>query len=403
MKILIVNKFLYPNGGSETYIFEIGKQFLKMGHDVQYFGMEHKGRVVGNRMDSYTSSMDFHSGVWKKFTYPFKIIYSGEARKKIRLVLDDFEPDVIHLNNFNFQLTPSIIYEIRKWEKQRGKRVAVIYTAHDYQWVCPNHMMMIPSTGEKCFRCRDGRFENCSKNRCIHNSVVRSLLGMMEAKLYHRLKTYGKVDVVICPSEFMKKKLATDALLEGKLKTLYNFIEKTPFSDVEKKDYVLYFGRYSEEKGVRTLLKACAALPEIIFLFAGSGSLEKEISAYPNARNLGFLKGEELKKVIREAKFTVFPSEWYENCPFTVMETQSYGTPVVAADIGGVPELVRDGVTGELFASGNAEELKSKIKKLWEDTELCRKYTHNCRYVMFDSVEEYCDKLLEIYRGILNE
>ena len=102
MKILIVNKFLYPNGGSETYIFEIGKQLQKMGHEVQYFGMEHEGRVVGNRAESYTSNMDFHTGKLAKLLYPFKIIYSKEARQKIRVVLDDFKPDVVHLNNFTY-------------------------------------------------------------------------------------------------------------------------------------------------------------------------------------------------------------------------------------------------------------------------------------------------------------
>ena len=118
MKILIVNKFLYPNGGSETYIFKIGRQLQEMGHEVQYFGMEHEGRIVGNRAESYTSNLDFHTGKLQKFLYPLKIIYSAEARKKIRRVLEDFDPDAVHLNNFNFQLTPSILYEIRKYEKR---------------------------------------------------------------------------------------------------------------------------------------------------------------------------------------------------------------------------------------------------------------------------------------------
>ena len=112
MKVLIVNKFLHPNGGSETYIFKIGKWLEQNGHEAQYFGMEHEGRIVGNRVESYTSSMDFHSGKIGKLLYPFKIIYSLEARRKLRPVLEDFAPDVVHLNNFNFQLTPSILYEI---------------------------------------------------------------------------------------------------------------------------------------------------------------------------------------------------------------------------------------------------------------------------------------------------
>ena len=86
MKVLMINKFLYPNGGSETYMFELGKQLERMGHEVQYFGMEHEGRCVGNRVDAYTSSMDFHGGSkLAKLTYPLKTIYSSEARQKLRL------------------------------------------------------------------------------------------------------------------------------------------------------------------------------------------------------------------------------------------------------------------------------------------------------------------------------
>ena len=113
MKILLINKFLYPNGGSETYIFKLGEYLMTCGHEVQYFGMEHAGRIVGNKVEAYTSDMDFHGGSkLKKLTYPIKTIYSAEARKKLRLVLNDFKPDICHLNNFNYQLTPSIILEI---------------------------------------------------------------------------------------------------------------------------------------------------------------------------------------------------------------------------------------------------------------------------------------------------
>ena len=122
MRVLIINKFLYPNGGSETYIFKLGEALEQHGHEVQYFGMEHEGRCVGNQVNAYTSDMDFHGGSkLSKLTYPIKTIYSKEAREKLRLVLDDFKPDVCHLNNFNYQLTPSIILEIVKWRKETGR------------------------------------------------------------------------------------------------------------------------------------------------------------------------------------------------------------------------------------------------------------------------------------------
>lgn len=397
MKVLMVNKFLYPNGGSETYIFKLGEQLQKEGHEVQYFGMEHEGRIVGNHAESYTANMDFHTGKLQKLLYPFRIIYSREAKKKITVVLRDFQPDVVHLNNINFQLTPSVIYAVRDYEKKSGRKIKIVFTAHDYQWVCPNHMMRIPSTGEICFACRDGNFMQCTKNCCIHNSKVKSLIGTIEAKLYDRCKTYGMVDAIICPSEFMKKQLDTNPVLAEKTIVLHNFIDAKE-QHAEKKDYVLYFGRFSEEKGTRTLLEACRALPEIPFIFAGTGPLEEQVNQAVNVENRGFVTGDALHKLIAEARFSVYPSEWYENCPFSIMESQMYGTPVLASDLGGAPELVQAGKTGELFRGGDVEELTEHIRDLWNQTELCRKYSENCKDINFDTVETYCGKMVEIYR-----
>lgn len=397
MKILMVNKFLYPNGGSETYIFKLGEELQRRGHEVQYFGMEHEGRMVGNRAGLYTSDMDFHTGKLRKLLYPFKIIYSFEAKRKMGEVLRDMNPDVVHLNNINFQLTPSVIYAVRSYEKKTGRRVKLVYTAHDYQWVCPNHMMRIPATGKICFACRDGHFGACSKNRCIHNSRVKSLLGTVEAKLYMRRRTYGMVDIIICPSEFMKRQLDTNPLLAEKTVMMRNFVQK-PAEDAGRgdadADYVLYFGRFSEEKGIGTLLAACKALPDIPFVFAGSGPLEEQVAKVKNVENKGFVTGETLHRLIAGARFSVYPSEWYENGPFSVMESLMYGTPVLVSDLGGAPELVQAGRTGELFRGGDAEELTAHIRELWKQPELCRRYRENCKDIKFDTIGEYCDKIV---------
>ena len=434
MKILMVNKFLHPNGGSETYIFQLGDELRRKGHEVQYFGMEHEGRVVGNRAESYTADMDFHSGKLKRLLYPFKIIYSFEAKRKIGAVLRDMNPDVVHLNNINFQLTPSVIYAVRAYEKKRGRHVKLVYTAHDYQWVCPNHMMRIPTGGKICFACREGHFFSCAKNRCIHGSRLKSLLGALEGRLYHRLRTYSMVDVIVCPSEFMKRQLDTDPILAEKTVMMHNFVERAGMNRTEENtdgrkgrsmksaaagegdrdesiaagqqggkgsaaDYVLYFGRFSEEKGIATLLKACRALPEIPFVFAGTGPLEELVEQTENVQNRGFVTGDALHELIAGARFSVYPSEWYENCPFSVMESQIYGTPVLVSDLGGAPELVQAGCTGELFRGGDVEELTVHIQELWEDPERCRRYRENCREVKFDTVGQYCDKMVnEIYK-----
>ena len=400
MKILMVNKFLHPNGGSETYIFRLGKELQKRGHEVQYFGMEHAGRVVGNRAACYTSDMDFHTGKLKKLLYPFKIIYSFEAKRKIGVVLRDMDPDVVHLNNINFQLTPSVIDAVRAYEKKAGHKIRLVYTAHDYQWVCPNHMMRIPSTGRICFDCRGANFRACSKNRCIHGSGLKSLLGTIEAMFYHRRRTYARVDVIVCPSRFIKKQLDTDYLLADRTVFLQNFITaKRSFPEGKTGDYVLYFGRLSEEKGTKTLLAACRALPQIPFVFAGTGPLQDEVAQVKNVEYKGFVQGKALQELIAGARFSVYPSEWYENGPFSVMESQMYGTPVLVSDLGGAPELVQAGSTGDIFRGGDVEELTEHIRELWEHPEICEAYRENCKRINFDTIEEYCDKIVrKVYK-----
>ena len=399
MKILMINKFLHPNGGSETYIFKLGAYLQSMGHEVQYFGMEHEGRCVGNRVNAYTSDMDFHGGSkLSKLTYPLKTIYSSEARKKLRLVLEDFQPEVCHLNNFNYQLTPSTLLEIAKWKKE-GHPCRVIFTAHDYQLVCPNHMCNNPNTGENCEKCLGGHFGNCTKGKCIHGSLAKSAVGTLEAMLWNGCGVYKNIDVMICCSEFLKTKMDCNPLFAGKTLALHNFVDKVERKETEKQDYVLYFGRFSREKGIDTLLKVCKALPDIPFVFAGTGPLEGEIAGVPNIQNVGFQRGQALENLIRQARFSVYPSQWYENCPFSVMESQLYGTPVLGADIGRIPELIEVGKTGELFESGNAAQLEEKIRTLWEDRELTARYSENCAHLRFDDVAAYTEKLLKLYRG----
>ena len=394
MKILMVNKFLYPNGGSETYIFKLCDYLKSIGHEVQFFGMEHKDRIVGNNVNSYTSNMDFHSGSkFAKLTYPIRTIYSVEARKKIRAVLDDFQPDVCHLNNFNFQLTPSVILEIVKWRKEKRKECKIIYTAHDYQLVCPAHLCRNPNTNENCEKCLGGKFLNCVKGNCIHSSKARSLVGFAEAEFWKLCGVYKHIDKIICCSNFMKTKLDMNLAFSQKTIVLHNFVEKVQTKQTEKKDYVLYFGRYSKEKGTETLFEVAKKLPHIEFIFAGSGPLEYIFEDAPNIKNVGFQRGEALEALIREARFTVAPSECYENCPFSVLESQLYGTPVLGANIGGIPELIEIGKSGEVFESGNRESLGQKISQMWNAARADANPYKDCNGARFLTVEEYCSKV----------
>lgn len=395
MKILMVNKFLHPNGGSETYIFKLGEQLKSLGHEVQYFGMDHDERIVGNNAEQYTSNMDFHtSSPIKKLSYSLKIIYSAEAKKKLELVLNDFKPDIIHINNFNFQLTPSIIYASNEYKKKADKKVKIVFTAHDYQLVCPNHMMHNDDMSI-CEECITNGYKSCIKHSCIHSSKARSVFGAIEAKLYSTLNTYKYFDSIICCSEFLKSRLDTNPMLKGKTVAIHNFVEKVEKKSVEKDDYVLYFGRFSKEKGIETIISA----KDIPFICAGDGEYSDALNSCEHTKNVGFKTGEELEMLIRKAKCSVYPSIWYEGCPFSIMESIMYGTPVVASRLGGMSELIKDGETGFLFEAGDTDDFSQKINAILNDNELANKMSENCLENTFDTIEDYTQKLIEIYNS----
>lgn len=394
MKILLVNKFLYPKGGSETYVFKLGKILEKRGHTVEYFGLENEDNIVTNSADSYVSHIDFSEGIKKNLKAPLRIIYSTEARSKIRKVLDSFNPDVVHLNNIQFQLTPSIILEAHKYRKEKNHNLKIIYTAHDYQLVCPSHGLF-DNDINICEKCLDGKYIRCLKGKCLKNSYAKSLLATFDAYFWKHSKAYEYVDKIVCPSDFLKSKLDTQQRFADKTIAIHNFFDADEIPDAAKENYVLEFGHLSKDKGTLTLLEAAKNLPDLKFVFAGFGSAEEKIKKVPNAQYIGFKTGDELKEIITKASVSVCPSEIYENCPFSVIESQIYGTPVVGARMGGIPELIQEGKTGLLFEAGNSLDLTEKIKQIIDNKE---NYIRNCRNVSFETSESYYDKLIKIYR-----
>lgn len=186
----------------------LGAELSRRGHRVEYFGMEHRGNCVGNRVGAYTKDTDYHTAnPVKKVSYALRTIYSTHARRQLRRVLEDLQPQVVHLNNFNYQLTPAVILEIRAWDKATGRHTKILYTAHDYQLLCPNHMLNRPDTMENCTACLSGKYTPCVQHRCMHGSRAKSLLGAAEATLYRKAHTYKEIDRVICCSAFMQSQM----------------------------------------------------------------------------------------------------------------------------------------------------------------------------------------------------
>lgn len=396
MKVLLVNKFLYPKGGAETYVFKLGKALEREGHEVQYFGLWDAGNIVGNRVNAYAVPKDFNKGIFANARNALSIIYNSDARRKMRCVLEDFQPDVVHLNNIHYHLTPSIILECQKYRKEKNEKIKIVYTAHDYQLICPSHGLF-DHRMNVCEKCIEGDYYHCFKGKCIKNSYAKSLLGMLDAYFWKHNKAYSYIDTIICCSRFSKKKLDADKRFRGKTIAIHNFVDRVFHEPVQKEGYILEFGHLSREKGTYTVLEAAKRMPEYKFVFAGFGDAVEDVKMIPNAQYVGFQTGKSLEMLIRKASVSLCPSEWYENCPFSVIESIMYGTPVIGSDRGGIPELIDSGITGEIFQAGNANDLEKMIRKVTENESTLDRYAKACLKKNFHTPESYCSCAIGVY------
>lgn len=404
MKVLLVNKFHYLKGGSETYYFELGKLLKDHGHEIAYFSMEDEKNIKTGDKEYFVNPIDLNAG--SKFK-ALDVIYSKENAKLMERALNEFKPDIVHLNNFQRQLSASIIKPIIK------RKIPIVFTAHDVQAICPAILMMDPNKNI-CEACMGGKYLNCIKKKCIKDSTMKSVLGAVEGKYYRIKKIYmDKIDFIIPPSKFYMDKLIKDGIPKTKISHLHNFIDTDKF-DVEVVDegYALYFGRLSKEKGILNLVNAFSKLEKGLLYIAGDGpereNVEKVIKdndLEERVKMLGFLDKDEMKEIIRKCKFVVVPSIWYENCPYSVIETLCIGKPVIGANIGGIPELVEDRVNGLIYKYDDINELSSKMKMLFENDKLIKKYSENAKKNAKEhfSKETYYNKINSIYESLIKK
>lgn len=366
MKVLLVNKFHYIKGGSETYYFGLGELLKKHGHEVIYFSMKDEKNHPCEQEKYFVENVDFNAPMGKLQTVKaaLKMLYSFEAKKKFEQLIREEKPDIVHLNIFQSQLTGSIVDVAKKYH------IPVVYTAHDLKSICPNYQML--NHGKICEKCLRGNYINCFKTGCMKDSKAKSLLATLEAYVYKWKNTYQKIDLVVTPSAFYKKKIEEAGIVKCPVVHMPNFLpEGTEYKAGNKQgEYFLYFGRLSREKGILTLVKAYAkAEVDRPLYIVGTGPVGSQIAAMieeyklqDKVKLLGFKSGQELKDIVANSFCVCLPSEWYENGPYSVMEAQAAGRPVIVSSNGGLPELIENGVTGYIVRPKDVDALAQKLK-----------------------------------------
>jgi len=365
MTVLQVNKFGWAKGGAEAAYLGTIALLENHGHRVVPFSMKDERNTPSMYSRYFVENISYDSGgVIPGISAAMKVVYSLDARRKMGALLGEIMPDIAHLHNFHHQISPSVFGPL----KSAG--VPVVFTVHDLKPMCPNYKMLV--NGELCERCKGGRFYNCTINRCIKGSAAKSLAGTVEMYFHRIMKYYEDVNIFIAPSSFMRDKMVEYGFREDRIKVIPNFIDLNAFRPSgPDAGYVLFCGRLSEEKGVNTLIGAAGICREISFVVAGAGPLEERLRAsaadmgLDNVRFVGYQTGEALVRLYSEARLTVVPSECYENCPVSLLESLASGKPVVGARIGGIPELIEEGVDGVTFRPGDPYDLADKLRRLW--------------------------------------
>lgn len=411
MRILLVNYRYFISGGPEKYMFNIKKMLEQNGHEVIPFSI-HSNKNEKTEYDKYfvepigsrdaTYFEDCKKTPRVIIQMLTRSIYSFEVKKAIQKEIKEIKPDLVYIIHFVNKLSPSVI----DGAKQMG--IPVVLRLSDYFMLCPRFDFLYNK--KVCEDCLSKGYRSCIKKRCVKGSLFASIVRVLSMKVHSLIKIYDKVDAFITPSLFLKSKLVANGFSEEKINCIPTFTSsKSEVGVPSVGNYGLYFGRIAEEKGVETVIKAYELLPNHHVKIMGDESAEEAIrlrkyveeKKLTNIEFVGFRQGEALEEIIKGARFTLIPSIWYDNLPNTALESFQYSKPVIASNIGSLPELVVNNENGYLFESANVDDLVEKIKLLDDDNRV-RDMGANSRLRLETkfSPEEHYNALMKVFETV---
>lgn len=393
MKVLLINKFYYPRGGDCVYTLNLEKLLKDNGNEVAVFSSSYPENNPTVWDKYFPDEVSFSGSISDKINAAQRAISGRGVSVKFEKLLSDFKPDIIHLNNIHSYLSP-VVCRLAK-----NKGIPVVWTLHDYKLICPAYSCL--RNGDLCELC----FSDSSsvlRTKCMKGNLPASLIAYLENKNWNKHRISKLVDGFICPSHFMKKKMQQGGYSDSTFHVICNFMyDSISYTNQDREKSFCYIGRLSEEKGVETLVKAAYELKYKLYL-VGDGPLLKDLKDKYSTSNIifkGKLDKDGVYNILSESHFSVMPSECYENNPLSVIESLCLGTPVLGANIGGIPELIENGKNGLTFESRNVDDLKQKIEEMFSLSFNNEEIASQAQS-RFDK-ENYYNELMKIYTQII--
>ncbi|HET7389134.1 MAG TPA: glycosyltransferase [Nocardioidaceae bacterium] len=401
MRVLHVNKFLYRRGGAEAYLLDVATLQRAAGDEVALFGMQHPENGPLPYAAHFPTQVDLETApesVNERLRVAARMFYSPSSRRGLAAVLADFRPDVVHLHNVYHQLSPSVLRAVAE------ARIPAVMTLHDYKLACPSYLML--ADGRVCDACLDGHFRHAVTRRCKDGSLAASALLAAESAFQRRSRAYDPVHTFVCPSRFLAGVMQRAGVYVDRLAVLGNFVDASATTPKRAPGGgAVYVGRLSPEKGVDTLVAAAGRLPWLRVDIVGEGPHALALRALGDelapgrVRFHGRLPRNRVLDVIRANAVVVVPSRCNENQPMAVLEAFACGVPVVASQLGGLPELVSDGC-GALVAPDDADDLADRLEALLGDPHRAHAMGAAARSLVLrrHSPQAHLDALAGIYR-----
>jgi glycosyltransferase involved in cell wall biosynthesis len=355
MRILQIGHNWRVVGGSDAALLATTRLLEQAGHEVIPFCLSHPDNLPSEHAPFFPRGADTARPRLRDLPRYF---WNREAAARLGRLLDAAGPvDVAHLHIYHGKHTPAILPVLR------ARAIPIVQTLHEYKLACPVYTMQ--RGGRPCTLCLDGSTLNALRHRCKEGSALKSALMLAEFHLSRLLGDVRLIERFICVSDFQRRVMERAGLPAEKLVTLHNFgLPESPEPAAGHEGYLLHFGRIERLKGLPALLDAVENTRWRL-LIAGEGgwreALMRRIAGMENVEYLGFVGGDALRRLVARARAVVVPSQWPENCPMNILEAKALGRPVVAARIGGIPELVRDGIDGLLFRPGDVEDLRRAL------------------------------------------
>ena len=388
MRVLMVHNYYQQRGGEDQSTEQDFRLLRSHGHEVRFYS-RHNNEI-------------HDCSILRRALLGLETTWSVRSYWEISRAIQEFRPDIVHFQNTFPLISPSAYYACN------NHGIPVVQVLRNYRLICPGGLLLRSS--RICEECPEHSLWHSIRYGCYRHSKVQTSSVALMLFTHRMLRTWAKkIDLFIALTEFSRDKFMAFGLDGSRVSVRSNFLDEDPGPGEEGREYAVFVGRLSAEKGLDILLEAWKELPDLRLKIIGDGPLRSWVEGYVQSNGmsqvevLGYIPNHSVTPYLKRAIFVVSPSVCYETFGRSIIEAYATATPVIASRLGAMSELVKDGKTGLLFTPGDANELVTRVKYATAHPCMLSDWRSEARrqYETYYSAEKSYGTLIECYQRVL--